>query len=254
MDLEGATKKLYRVAPTQFTSARDAMATQARDAGERGLATSLKKLRKPSVGAWLANLLVLEKSEDVRRLVKLGTELRMPGRTPEGEQIRKASKQKSEMISQLVREATSMASREGQSVSAAALQELETTLDAAFADPEASESLLGGLLISGLHYSGLGFSPPTASEARSVTKSPSAARPTGTASVKVVAAQRRLEKANQEADHADTQLEKTTKAVAEADRTLTRLKLSEAQAARLSKEAHAKASAAKEALDKLRQT
>ena len=157
MDLERATEELYRVTPARFTSARDAMAAAARDVGQRELAASLKKLRKPSVGAWLANLLVSEQSSDVEHLVDLGAELRMPKRKVEGDQIRRVSKEKGDVVSKLVRDATSKASREGQSVSASAMLELEATLDAAFADPQAAEMLLQGHLSSGLHYSGLGF-------------------------------------------------------------------------------------------------
>jgi hypothetical protein len=80
MDLDAARRELYQVTPTRFTATRDAMATEARDAGDRELASSLKKLRKPSVGAWLANLLVREQSGDVERLVNLGAELRTPDR------------------------------------------------------------------------------------------------------------------------------------------------------------------------------
>jgi hypothetical protein len=102
MELESATSELYRVAPTQFTAARAAMAAEARLAGDPELASALKKLRKPSVGAWLANLLVFEQSSDVGSLVDLGTKLRMPDRKLEGELIRRVSKEKGNAISKLV--------------------------------------------------------------------------------------------------------------------------------------------------------
>jgi hypothetical protein len=92
MDLENATQELYRVAPAHFTAARDRMAAEARQAGDSDLATSVKKLRKPSVGAWLVNLLVFEQPSDVERLVELGVELRSPKLKLHGEQIRKVSK------------------------------------------------------------------------------------------------------------------------------------------------------------------
>ena len=82
--------------------------------GQRELAASLKKLRKPSVGAWLANLLVAEQSSDVEQLVDLGAELRIPKRKLEGDQIRRVSKEKGDVVAKLVRDATSKASREGQ--------------------------------------------------------------------------------------------------------------------------------------------
>jgi chromosome segregation ATPase len=129
------------------------------------------------------------------------------------------------------------------------LEELEATLDAAFADPRAAESLLGGLLTSGLHYSGLGFSAQTQSGTPPGSRSSS--RPARSDSERAVA-RRSLKTADEEADRADVQLEKARRAVAEADRALTQLKLAERKAAQLSKEAHKKASAARKNFDILR--
>lgn len=249
MDFESATQELYGLTPTQFTAARDAKASEARQTGRPELASSIKKLRKPSVGAWLANLLVLEQSRDVERLIDLGAELRAPKRNLEGEQIRRVSKEKGDAVSKLVREATSKASRTGQSVSAAALQELEATLEAAFADPQAAESLRRGRLSSGLHYSGLGLGPPTEAELSTRARGSLPAR-SPSSKVDQVAAKRNLEKANREAAQADAHMEKARQALATAVDELTRLKSAEALAVRRSKEAHAQASAAKKKLSK----
>ena len=236
MDLERATEELYRVTPARFTSARDAMAAAARDAGQRELAASLKKLRKPSVGAWLANLLVSEQSSDVEHLVDLGAELRMPKRKVEGDQIRRVSKEKGDVVSKLVRDATSKASREGQSVSASAMLELEATLDAAFADPQAAEMLLQGHLSSGLHYSGLGFAEQPAEGSTNDAKK-SASPPRATSAAKI-AAQRTLAKAQHEAQEADAQLERARQAVTKAAEELSRVESAERQPVQRSREAH----------------
>lgn len=251
MELESATQELYGLAPTQFTAARDAKASEARLAGRPELASSLKKLRKPSVGAWLANLLALEQSRDVEHLIDLGVELRAPKRKLEGEEIRRVSKEKGDAISKLVRDARSRASRVGLSVSAAALQDLEATLEAAFADPQAAKSLRGGCLSSGLHYSGLGFT------AQTQTGQPPRAKGSGSnrssrSEADHIAAKRDLEKANREAEQADAHLEKARQAVAKAAGELTRLKSAETLAVQGSKEAHARASAAKKKLGKAR--
>jgi hypothetical protein len=251
MDLESATQELYGLVPTQFTAARDAKASEARQAGRPDLASSLKKLRKPSVAAWLANLLVLERSRDVERLIDLGGELRAPSNKIEGEQIRRISKEKGDVVSKLMREATSMASRMGQPISVAALQELEATLEAAFADSHAAEDVRGGHLSRGLHYSGLGFTTPTQ------TTSPS--RGKGTASPRSsrsdpdrIAAQRKLDKANREVQQADAEVKKARQAVAKAADGLTRLKSTEVLAMRRSKEARDRVLAAEKKLSKQR--
>lgn len=226
------------------------MAVEVRHAGHPELASSLKNLRKPSVGAWLANLLVLEQSSDVEHLVDLGMELRAPKRKLEREQIRRVSKEKGEAVSKLVRDARSKASRVGQTVSAAALLELEATLEAAFADPQAAESLLGGCLSSGLRYSGLGFGEQTATASPAGTKNSASAR-RARSEAGQIAAGRNLEKAYHEAEQADAHVKKAKQAVAQAAQELTLLKSTEAMAVRRAKEAHASVSAAKKKLDKL---
>jgi hypothetical protein len=251
MDLESATQELYGLAPTQFTAARDAKASEARQTGSSELAASLKKLRKPSVGAWLANLLVLGQSKDIERLIELGAELRSPKRKLEGEEIRRVSKEKGDVVSKLVREARSRASRTDQSVSAAAIQELEGTLEAAFADPEAAESLRGGRLSRGLHYSGLGFTAQTRSGSPLRRKGPASGRSSGSEDDQI-AATRNLAKANREAVEADAHLRRARQAVAEAAHELMRLKSVEAEAVQRAKEARAQASTAGKKINRRR--
>ncbi len=251
VDIDSATRELYRVAPSQFTAARDAMAAEARNAGNAELAASLKKLRKPSVGAWLANLLVLEQSSDVERLVNLGSELRAPKRNLEGDQIRRVSKEKANVVSKLVRDAKSKASRAGQSVSSAASEDLATTLEAAFADPHSAESLLGGRLTTGLHYSGLGFGEPTTAGSGTSARDSSSTR-RASSKADQIAAKRNLEEAQGDADLADANLAKARQAVRQATQELTRLKSAEVLAVRQSKAAQARVSAVRKRLSRLR--
>jgi hypothetical protein len=251
VDLESATRELYRVSPSEFTAARDAMAMEARRAGDPELASSLKELRRPSVGAWLANLLARELSSEVQDLVDLGAQLRMPKPRAGRELIRKVSKEKGEAVSELVREAEMRASRAGQPVSAAASHELAETLDAAFADPSAAERLLEGRLSSGLQYSGLGFCEPARSGSMSRTANSAPAQRSKAERSRLDAA-RSLERASEEAKLADAQLEEARIALAEAVNEVARLKSAEAVATRRSKASHKRASAAKRKLDDLR--
>lgn len=252
MELNSATEELYRVAPAHFTAARDTMAAEARLSGDAELASTLKKLRKPSVGAWLANLLVFEQPSDIELLINLGVSLRSPKHTLDREQIRRVSKEKGDAVSKLVQDARSKASRAGQSVSTAASQELEATLEAAFADPQAAESLLGGRLSGGLLYSGLGFGVQAATGSTTDPKSSPSARRAKSADK--IAAERNLAKAQHEAEQADAHLETASQAVADAAQELTRLKSAEALAIRRSKQAHARVSAGLTKLDELGHT
>ena len=251
MELEDAARELSRVAPAQFTAARDIMSADARQAGQRDLASSLKKLRKPSVAAWLANLLVLEQASDVEKLVDLGVQLRAPNRKLDGEQIRRASKERGDIVSKPIRDARSKASRAGQSVSAAASEELEATLEAAFADPKAAENLLGGCLSSGLRYSGLGLGEQAATGSTTGPKTSASARRARTEAERITA-ERNVEKAQREAEQADADVQKARRALAAAAQEVNRLKSAEALAVRRSKVAHSKVSAAKRGLNTMR--
>jgi hypothetical protein len=249
MDLESATDELYGVTPAEFTAARNAMAADARKAVLAAVAASVKQLRKPSAGAWLANLLVRQRSDEIDRLLELGESLRGSGPTQGGDEIRKVSKQKIDAVSKLIRYAKSRASQSGHPASSSAIVELEMTLDAAFADPEAAATLRQGRLTIGLRYSGLGFTaqPGTGSTART---SGSGSPRDSKSEAHQIAARRDLDKANHEAEKADAHLEKARKAVKEAAAELTRLKSEEVQAAQRSRDAHARAAAAKKGLSK----
>ena len=177
MDVESATDELYGVSPPEFTAARNAKAAEARKAGLADVAASLKKLRKPSAGAWLANLLVRERPEEIGTLLDLGDSLREARTTPGGDEIRRVSKQKVEVVSTLIRHAKARASRLGHPPSASVVEELEMTLDAAFADPQAATTLRQGRLTTGLRYSGLGFMALPDTGSPSATWTPHATRP-----------------------------------------------------------------------------
>ncbi len=78
----------------------------------------------------------------------------------------------------------------------------ETSLEAAFADPKAAESLLGGRLSSGLHYSGLGLGEQAGAGSTTGPKGSTSARGVGT-EAEQIAADRYVEKAQHEAEQAD---------------------------------------------------
>src|ERR1700677_4223892 len=239
MDLESAIDELYGVIPAEFTAARNAKASEAGKAGLADAAASLKQLRTPSAGAWLANLLVRQRSYEIDGLIELGDSLRGAGDTRGGNEIRKVSKQKSDAVSKLIRHARSRAAQSGSPASSSAILELEMTLDAAFADPQAAAKLRQGRLTPGFRYSGLGFTaqPDTASTTRA--KASGSPRRSKSEPHHIVS-RRDVDKANREAQQADAQVEKARRAVEEATAELARLKSAEAQAVQRSRNAHAR--------------
>ncbi len=155
IDLDTVADELYGALPSEFTSRRDALAAEARRAGDRALAAEVKKLRRPTTGAWLANLLVRDRRDEVVQLLDLGAALRQAQATLATGDLRRLSQERHRLLTELQKAAGRLADRNGQAVSAAAAQELSDTLEAATADPDAAEALRAGRLTTGLHYSGL---------------------------------------------------------------------------------------------------
>ena len=157
MDFDDIADDLYGLAPERFTASRDARAGEARAAGDRELAERIKKLRRPTVSAWLGNRLARDRTRDVEGLLGLGAELRDAQADLSGDELRRLSHQRGDAVAELVAQAKGLARAAGQSVSDAILEEVNTTLEAALADPAAAEALRRGHLTVVLRYSGLGF-------------------------------------------------------------------------------------------------
>lgn len=183
VDLAQVADELYALAPADFRAARDERATQARAAGNRQLADSIKKLRRPTVSAWLVNMLVREAAARVEALLELAEPLREAQQTLAADRLRELSAQRRNAIAAITQEAKRLAARARQSFSAQVEREVGSTLEAALADPDAAEAVRSGRLTSALSYAGLGgadlsaaLAVPAASPVRSAPP-PGAARP-----------------------------------------------------------------------------
>lgn len=251
MDLTTIVAELYGLPPKEFTAARDARASEARTIGDKDVATSLKHLRKPSIGAWMANMLVRQQPREIEKLVELGETLRT-ARNLEGAKIRSATKQKQEMVTKLARQARAIATRLGQPVSQAAEIQLEATLDAAFADPKSAQSLRAGDLTTALHYSGLGFGSATKGDERATTPRGSARGGAGAASAAQVSkAKREVEQARRDAGRADADVEKAQQAVTATEADLKRLRAALTVAVQQATKAHEHVAGAAKRLEHL---
>ncbi len=157
MTVEDAAAELYVSPPADFVRRRTELAAAAREQDDRATAAAIASLRKPTVGAWLANLLNRDHREQLEELVDLGAALREAQGTLDADQLRELGKQRYRVVRVLVRLAGVRAAELGHVPGPAADAELESTLTAALADPAAAEQLLTGRLTRGLTYAGLGF-------------------------------------------------------------------------------------------------
>ena len=196
MDLEAVAQELYAVPLEQFTPLRTQREKEARAAGDRELAAQVKALRKPAVGAWLANQLVRRHRDEVEPLLELGASLREAQATLQGDELRQLSAQRHRLVAALVRRAGAIAAESGMRMSADTERTIEQTLEAGLADPAAAEELLEARLVAPLEYVGFGGAM-TVQPARALRVVPSPEPSTGPA--KSEAPQRTREKPDEAA-------------------------------------------------------
>ncbi|MFF8726904.1 hypothetical protein ACF073_10475 [Streptomyces sp. NPDC015171] len=162
MDLDAVADELYGLRPDEFVAARDRRALAAREAGDQALAKGIGALRRPSLAAWVGNLLVRRRPEEVRPLLVLGEELRRAHRELDGARLRALARRRNEVIGALGRQAAELAAEAGRPVGEDVRREVTETLHAVLADPDAAREWAAGRLVKPLG-SAVGF--PAADEA-----------------------------------------------------------------------------------------
>jgi len=154
---------LYGLPLDQFIVARNEAAKAMAASGDRNSATLVRKLPKPSMAAWLGNVLARRHSRAIDELVKLGTEFRQAQERGEGGEIRRLSTRRQELVIALLALADDEAKSAGLPPGAQARQQLAGTLDAVVADESAASEFRGGRLIAPLSHVGFG---PVAAQGR----------------------------------------------------------------------------------------
>ncbi|RAO17616.1 hypothetical protein MED15_02957 [Micromonospora noduli] len=154
-------QQLYRTPPDRFVAARDAAVAEARRAGDPTTARQLARLRRPTVAAWLVNLLAIRRPELVADLVQLADALRVAQRELRGPRLRELSAQRRAVVGALVSEVRKLAAAEPDAPPASRLPlaEVEATLNAAFSDAEVAEQVRAGRLLRAASYAGFGEVP-----------------------------------------------------------------------------------------------
>jgi len=168
---------LYALPPKAFTAARDELVAAARNAGDRALATELGALKRPTVGAWLVNLVALRRPDAVESLVSLGQSIRDAQGVVSAAELRELSTRRRAELDAALALVRRLATDAGETATPAQLSEAEGTLAAAMADPEAAEQVRAGRLLKSLTYSGFGGATFGGSATATGAARPSAARP-----------------------------------------------------------------------------
>jgi hypothetical protein len=151
--------KLYGVPLDEFVHDRDELAKRLRRDGEREAAEQVKKLRKPSAGAWALNQAVRRRRKETDALLAAGERLRAAHESlmSGGDQaeLRDAMREERELASALADCAEAIASETGKS-GPALRERVRSTLHAAAVDEEAREELAKGRFVREREAVGLG--------------------------------------------------------------------------------------------------
>ncbi|OII67071.1 hypothetical protein [Streptomyces sp. CC77] len=227
MDLDAITDELYGLPPGDFTAIRNARAQAARAAGDRELAEQIRRLRRPTLAAWAGNLLVRRQPEEAERLLRLGEALRQAHRDLDGGQLKELSARQHELAFALSRHADQLTAEAGHRIGEDARREVQDTLHAVLADPEAAEQWARGRLARPLGAP-VGF--PAPSGGRPAPR-PASRRPAGgaaeTADPDAAPTRRReqeerLQRARQQAADAERELRDRQDELAVAEEELSR--------------------------------
>ncbi len=218
-ELDSVADRLYALKPDAFSAARDAAVREARQGGQRDLAREIGQLRKPTMSAWLINLLWRDQHEVMEQLFELARELGRAQAEAAGQELRALTQQRRQLESALLRRAVELASAEGVNVSDGVQREAQETLSAA--------EVRTGRLTKAESYAGFGAvatGAPAASAPRPRTepqaatnaappKEPIDLRAAQRAREEREAAQRRLNQAQQAAEAAAAELAERSSAV-----------------------------------------
>jgi hypothetical protein len=156
VDVDAIADELYQEDPASFVSLRDARVGAARQEGDRQGAAAIKALKRPSPPAWAVNLLARAHPDELDGLADLGARLRQAQASLSGEELRGLSRERHKFVVGLARQARSLAADKGHPLSPNADRQVEETLNAALADPEAAVAVASGRLVRSLEHAGMG--------------------------------------------------------------------------------------------------
>ncbi|NGO45266.1 hypothetical protein [Streptomyces ureilyticus] len=149
-DVEAVLDELYATPPSAFVARREELAAAAKTAGRVEDARRIHAARRPTLAAWAANLLLRSQPEESQQFLELGRALREAYRTLDTTGIKELSAQRRRIVFALSQQAARFAQEAGHRLSDTVQQDVESTLRAVLADPDAADRWASGRLESAL--------------------------------------------------------------------------------------------------------
>lgn len=151
-DLLAVADELYALSPGDFTPARDAKAKELKGTD---LAPRVKALRKPSLAAWVVNLLVRHETEQVEQVLSVGAALRQAQASMSADDLRALTRQRRQLTAAVTTRARALSREHGQKVTEAVADQVEATLTASMVDEGCAAAVRSGLLVTALSATGV---------------------------------------------------------------------------------------------------
>jgi hypothetical protein len=151
-DLLSIADELYALPLADFTPARDAKAKELKGTE---LAPRVRALRKPSLAAWVVDLLTRREADQVEQVLSVGAALREAQAAMSGESLRQLTKQRRQLTAAVTQQARSLAADAGVKVTQAVADQVEATLTAAMVDETCAQAVRSGLLVAALAATGV---------------------------------------------------------------------------------------------------
>ena len=146
--------ELYGLTLPEFTPARDARAKELK-AADKELSAQVKALKKPSVAAWVVNVLVRRETEQVDQVLAVGVALREAQAGMSGEELRALTRQRRQLTAAVTTQARTLAGDLGTKVTQAVADQVEATLTAAMIDEGCAQAVRSGQLVTALAATGV---------------------------------------------------------------------------------------------------
>jgi hypothetical protein len=148
-------EELYSLPPTEFTGTRNQWAKQTRADGDPELAKRVGELRKPSVSAWVVNMMMRHQGEQMAQVLDLGASLRQAQSDLDGDALRELTRQRRQLTTAVTHQGRTLAAELGQKVTETVADQVQSTLHAAMVDEQAAAAVRSGMLVAALAATGV---------------------------------------------------------------------------------------------------